>query len=78
MVIFISYRRGDSSGHAGRLYDRCCARYGSPESVIMDVSINPGVDFRRISSKALSLVIPSLCLLAHNGYHVQMVAGIVG
>jgi hypothetical protein len=43
--IFISYRRDDSAGYAGRLYDRLCARFGSPQ-VFMDVDgIKPGEDF---------------------------------
>lgn len=43
--IFISYRRDDSAGHAGRLYDRLRARYGS-ERVFMDVTgIEAGTDF---------------------------------
>jgi hypothetical protein len=43
--IFISYRRGDASATAGRLYDRLEARYGD-DSVFMDVdSIAAGVDF---------------------------------
>jgi TIR domain-containing protein len=43
--IFISYRRGDSSGHAGRLYDRLVDHFGI-DRVFMDVdTIEPGVDF---------------------------------
>lgn len=43
--IFISYRREDSSGYAGRLYDRLAARFGR-EHVFMDVEgIDPGTDF---------------------------------
>jgi TIR domain-containing protein len=43
--IFISYRRGDSSGHAGRLYDRLVDHFGS-DRVFMDVdTLEPGVDF---------------------------------
>jgi len=43
--IFVSYRREDAAGHAGRLFDRLRARFGE-ESVFMDVSgIEPGVDF---------------------------------
>ena len=43
--IFISYRRGDSSAHAGRLYDRLSARFGA-DQVFMDVDdIPPGADF---------------------------------
>ena len=44
--IFISYRREDSAGHAGRLFDRLGRHFGAA-NVFMDVSgsIEPGVDF---------------------------------
>jgi len=42
--IFICYRRSDSAAHAGRLYDRLCARYDA-ERVFMDEEIPPAVDF---------------------------------
>ena len=43
--IFISYRRDDSAGYAGRLYDRLAAHFGV-ERVFMDVEgIEPGLDF---------------------------------
>lgn len=43
--IFISYRREDAAGHAGRLFDRLKARFG-PAAVFMDVEgIDAGVDF---------------------------------
>ena len=43
--IFISYRREDSAGHAGRLFDRLCTYFGK-DSVFMDVEgIEAGVDF---------------------------------
>lgn len=43
--IFISYRRDDTAGHAGRLFDRLCARLGK-DSVFMDVEgIEAGLDF---------------------------------
>jgi hypothetical protein len=42
--IFLSYRRDDTAGHAGRLYDRLSARL--PGRVFMDVTgLEPGVDF---------------------------------
>ena len=45
--IFISYRREDSIGIAGRIYDRLCLKFGR-ESVFMDVDAIPlGVDFRQ-------------------------------
>lgn len=43
--IFISYRRDDSAGYAGRLYDRLVAHFGA-DRVFMDVEgIEPGLDF---------------------------------
>ena len=43
--IFISYRRDDSAGHAGRLYDRLSDHFG-PDQVFMDIdTIRPGQDF---------------------------------
>ncbi len=43
--VFISYRRDDCPGHAGRLYDRLAAQLGR-DRVFIDVdSIEPGVDF---------------------------------
>jgi hypothetical protein len=43
--VFISYRRQDSAGHAGRLFDRLRARLGD-DRVFMDVTgIDAGVDF---------------------------------
>ena len=43
--IFISYRREDAPGHAGRLYDRLTAHFGQ-DQVFMDIdTIEPGEDF---------------------------------
>jgi TIR domain len=42
--LFISYRREESAGHAGRLYDAIAARFGD-RNVFMDVDMAPGVDF---------------------------------
>ena len=45
--IFISYRRDDSEGEAGRLYDDLVRAYGN-NAVFMDVAgIAPGLDFRK-------------------------------
>lgn len=47
-AIFISYRRDDSEGEAGRLYDDLIRVFDRPGSVFMDVSdIHPGKDFRK-------------------------------
>ena len=43
--IFISYRREDTAGHAGRIFDRLREKFGR-DRVFMDVAgIEPGVDF---------------------------------
>ena len=52
--IFISYRRDDSAGHAGRLFDRLRERFGR-QQVFMDVAgIDPGTDFVRAIDIAVS------------------------
>jgi hypothetical protein len=60
--IFLSYRRGDSAGATGRIYDRLVTRYGK-DTIFMDVSSLPaGVDFmehiqRAIQESAVQLVL---------------------
>jgi hypothetical protein len=50
-AIFISYRRDDSEGQAGRLYDDLARQFGD-RSVFMDVAaIEPGLDFRKVIDK---------------------------
>jgi len=52
--IFISYRRDDSAGYAGRLYDRLAGHFGA-QRVFMDVEgIEPGVDFVTAIEEAVS------------------------
>ena len=51
--IFISYRRDDSAGHAGRLYDRLLEHFGQ-QDVFMDVdTIQPGLDFVEVVQEAV-------------------------
>jgi hypothetical protein len=46
--VFINYRREDSAGHAGRLYDALSKHFG-PEHVFMDIdTIDPGDDFAEV------------------------------
>lgn len=46
-AVFISYRREDAEGQAGRLFDDLTTQFGA-DSVFMDVAgIEPGRDFRR-------------------------------
>lgn len=51
--IFLSYRREDSAGYAGRLHDSLSARL-APAEVFMDVDeIEPGVDFMTAIAEAV-------------------------
>lgn len=53
MKLFISYRRDDSAGYAGRLFDYLSAHFGA-ENVFMDIdTIEPGEDFRQVVSRAM-------------------------
>lgn len=42
--IFLTYRREETAGHTGRIYDSLAARFGDA-GVFMDVDLEPGVDF---------------------------------
>ncbi|MEL6779878.1 MAG: TIR domain-containing protein [Cyanobacteria bacterium J06597_16] len=51
--IFISYRRSDTTGHTGRMYDRLVDKFGR-KHVFKDVDdILPGVDFAKRLAKEL-------------------------
>jgi TIR domain len=61
--ITISYRRHDSSGHAGRLYDDLAEKFGS-EYVFMDIdAIEPGIDFGEAIDRALASADAFICLI---------------
>lgn len=52
--IFINYRRNDSEGEAGRLFDDLTLNF-SEESVFMDVAaIEPGRDFRKAIDQSIA------------------------
>ena len=52
--IFINYRRQDSEGHVGRLYDHLAQDF-LPETIFMDVaSIDPGQDFVQALDEAVA------------------------
>src|ERR1041384_6444797 len=51
--IFISYRRDDSSGHAGRLFDKLSDHFGK-DRIFMDIdTIEPGEDFVTVIENAV-------------------------
>jgi hypothetical protein len=52
--MFISYRRSDSQGSSGRLFDRLVAAFGT-DHIFMDVdSIDPGAHFPTVLSSKLA------------------------
>jgi non-specific serine/threonine protein kinase len=54
--VMISYRRSDSAGIAGRIFDRLVAHFG-PDAVFMDVENIPyGVDFQDYINRALKTI----------------------
>ena len=53
-MIFISYRRDDSGGHVGRLYDSLSAHFGR-QRLFFDIDhIAPGQDFVQVLESSLS------------------------
>lgn len=53
--IFINYRRADTEGHVGRLYDHLTQHF-RPDDIFMDVSsIEPGQDFVQVLEDAVAV-----------------------
>lgn len=51
--VFVSYRRSNASGTAGRIYDALTTRFGE-DAVFMDVDgIEPGADFEQVLDETL-------------------------
>ena len=64
--IFISYRREDTSGYAGRLYDQVSAHFGR-DHVFMDVAaIEPGADFADTIEKKVGTCDALIALIGKN------------
>jgi hypothetical protein len=64
--IFLSYRREDSSGYAGRLFDALSEAFGEA-SVFMDIdTIAPGQDFVQVIDEALVRCEVALVLIGPN------------
>lgn len=65
-AIFISYRRDDSEGQTGRLFDDLVAQFGQ-DSVFMDVvGIAPGRDFRRAIDEQVATCGILLAMIGRN------------
>lgn len=73
--IFICYRRDDTAGHAGRLYDRLTSHFGDGH-VFMDIDlIEPGEDFVQIVENAIGSCEILLALIGRNWLTSQDKAG---
>ena len=61
--VTLNYRRDDTSGHAGRLYDALVERFGA-EHDFMDIdAIEPGVDFAEAIDRALASADAFICMI---------------
>lgn len=73
--IFISYRRADSSGFAGRLYDRLSQRFGTGR-VFMDIdTIHPGHEFAADIERALSECVACIVLIGRDWESIALPDG---
>lgn len=64
--IFISYRRQDTSGYAGRLYERLAKHFGK-QRVFMDIdTLQPGLDFGQALDQAVSSCEVLIALIGPN------------
>lgn len=73
--VFISYRRKDSEGEAGRLFDDLTSHFGS-QSVFMDVSaIEPGRDFRKAIDQSVTTCSVLLAIIGQDWAELKDPAG---
>ena len=72
--IFISYRREDTSGYAGRLYDKLKNHLG--DQVFMDIdTIDPGSDFIMTVENAVSSCNILIALIGRNWLNITDMIG---
>jgi hypothetical protein len=73
--VFVSYRRKDSEGESGRLFDDLSSQFGS-ESVFMDVSaIEPGRDFRKAIDQSVTTCSVLLAIIGQEWLDLKDAAG---
>lgn len=73
--IFISYRRADSAGYAGRIYDRLTAHFGE-DTVFMDVdTIEAGLDFVEVLQNAVQSCDVLVALIGRSWLNIKDEAG---
>ena len=73
--VFLSYRRDDASGHAGRLYDLLAARYGA-NRVFMDIDAIPlGSEFGETINRAVASCDVLIALIGRNWLEARDAGG---
>jgi streptogramin lyase len=73
--VFLNYRREDTSGHAGRLYDALTAHFPA-EQVFMDIdTIEPGVDFVEVVEEAVGSCTVLLAIIGRRWLEVTNETG---
>ena len=70
MSIFVSYRRRDTAGHAGRLVDGLRHEFGR-EQVFLDIDIPPGVDFSDHIDRTIGAARVLVVLIGDDWLNVQ-------
>lgn len=74
-AIFINYRRSDSEGEAGRLFDELTLQLG-PKAVFMDVAaIEPGRDFRKAIDQSVDNCSVLLAMIGQDWLNARNVKG---
>ena len=74
-AIFVSYRRDDSEGEAGRLFDELVSHFGEP-SVFMDVAaIAAGRDFRKAIDESVATCGVLLSIIGKDWVNAKNEAG---
>lgn len=72
--IFVNYRRDDSAGHAGRLYDHLIKLF--PGRVFMDVdTIEPGIDFADVITQAVGCCEVLIVVIGREWLHLKDATG---
>jgi len=73
--IFISYRRADSAGYAGRIYDRLAAHF-SEDAIFMDVDAIPaGLDFAEVLENEVKACDVLVALMGRQWLNIKDVDG---
>ncbi len=72
--IFINYRREDTAGYAGRLFDRLSQHF--PGRLFMDIdTIEPGVDFAEVIDQAVSCCEVLIVMIGREWLNITDAAG---